>query len=71
MVRQQNYGRKTMSAWDRFRQIINGWGEPLWPDAKPLPEHVKNVKLDAKLILLHMHEAEKPKARNGFRSDES
>ena len=60
-----------MSLLDRFRQIINGWGEPLWPDAKPLPEHVKNVRIDQKFMQLHMHEAEKPKARNGFKFDES
>jgi hypothetical protein len=60
-----------MSAWDKFKTILNGWGKPLWPDAKPLPDHVKNVRIDQRFMRLHMHEAEKPKARNGFKFDES
>ena len=69
VARQQNYGRKTMSAWDKFKSILNGWGQPLWPDAKPLPDHVKSVRIDQKFMRLHMEEAEKPKARNGFNNE--
>jgi len=60
-----------MNAWDKFKAMLNNWGQPVWLDAKPLPEHVKRVRLDQKLIQLHMSEAEKPRKRNGFKYDES
>ena len=58
-----------MSAWDKFKSILDNWGQPLLPNAIPLPDHVKNVKLNEKLIFLHMLEAEKPKAKNGLRNE--
>ena len=36
-----------------------------WPDAKPLPPHVIAVRLDPKLLYLHMMEAQKPTDRTG------
>lgn len=36
-------------------------GNP-WPNARPLPPHVAAVRIDPKLLLLHMDRAAKPPA---------
>jgi len=58
-----------MDAWNKFKATLNGWGQPVWPDAKPLPEHVKRVRIDQRFMRLHMEEAEKPRVRNGFNNE--
>lgn len=59
-----------MSMMDRLREIISRWGEPM-PPAKPLPPHVQAVKIDDRLLALHIVETAKPNAkRSGFKSDE-
>lgn len=60
-----------MNPWDKFKIILNNWGQPLWPDAKPLPDHVKNMPLNMRLINIHMQECVKPKRKTGFKFDES
>lgn len=45
-----------------FQQLITKLTGPTWPDAKPLPQHVRAVRLDHKL-LLHMEGAMKPSDR--------
>ena len=40
--------------YKRFLEyLINRLRGP-WPDAVPLPPHVANLQLDAKLLLLHL-----------------
>lgn len=40
--------------------LLARWLEPPWPDAIPLPPHVQAVRLNPKLLLLHMERAAHP-----------
>ena len=39
---------------------LNRLLEDPWPNARPLPPHVQAVRLDPKLLLLHMERAAHP-----------
>jgi hypothetical protein len=40
--------------YERFLEyLINRLRGP-WPDAKPLPKHVANLKLNPELLLIHL-----------------
>jgi hypothetical protein len=41
-------------------RLLSRWLDDPWPDAKPLPPHVAAVRLDQKLLLLHMQRAANP-----------
>lgn len=48
-----------------FSRLKNWWLslDTRWPDAKPLPKHVQDVRLDPHLLLLHMSSAVRPTDR--------
>lgn len=39
---------------DVFSEWLGNHLRGLWPDAKPLPAHVANLKLDPELLLIHL-----------------
>ena len=41
-------------------RLLARWLADPWPNAIPLPPQVQAVKLNPKLLLLHMERAEKP-----------
>lgn len=43
-----------------IRALIDRLLQPRYPNARPLPPHVQAVKIDPKLLLLHMERTAHP-----------
>lgn len=43
--------------------FLRSYFQDPWPDAKPLPPHVANLKLDSMMLALHLANAHKPSDR--------